>query len=114
MSRSSEGTKKVSSAQETYVGQSQMVKGPARKDVITSVQCVQEDLAFQVKSINHNGKVNSVNRKDKGRIMVDVHINENTVTMQVDTAADVTIVPEKVAKSIPNLEIANSSSLKGI
>ncbi|KAG0717294.1 hypothetical protein GWK47_054737 [Chionoecetes opilio] len=56
---------------------------------------VTQDFAFRVNSVGENIK----------RILLDVKVNGKPVEMQLDTAADVTIVSEEVARSIPNLMI---------
>ena len=48
-------------------------------------------------------RINSTNNKD--RIMVSLMINGKHITMQVDTAADVSVMSEEIASGIPDLEI---------
>ncbi|KAK3885075.1 hypothetical protein Pcinc_010729 [Petrolisthes cinctipes] len=46
----------------------------------------------------------------KGRIMLDVYVNGKFIQMQLDTAADVSVVSEEVAKSIPNITVTPCDS----
>ena len=51
-----------------------------------------QEFAFQINSVS-NSK----------RIMIDVKINEKPVTMQLDTAADVSVIPVDIANNIPRM-----------
>lgn len=55
-------------------------------------------------------RINTVS-KSSDRILVDLLLNGNPVTMQLDTAADVTTVSEEVAKTIPNLNTEPSTEV---
>lgn len=46
----------------------------------------------------------------KSRIMLDVYVNGKLIPMQLDTAADVSVVSEDVAKSIPNIAVTPCDS----
>ena len=52
-------------------------------------------------------RVDSV-RSSQQRIMLNITLNGKPVNMQLDTAADVTLVSENLAKSIPNVQITPS------
>ena len=83
-------TKKINTATEN-------ISVPKEKDVNPECQSKglqEDDFAFQINLVNH-----------KGRLMVEVLINNRLITLQVDTAADVTIMSESVADTIPNLTI---------
>ena len=56
-------------------------------------------------------KVNSLNQNRQERIMVEVLINNSPVTMQLDTAADVSTLSEADAKNIPNLRLSKSGTV---
>ena len=60
------------------------------------------EFAFQINSLNQAG--------DK-RVMVDVKINNIPITMQIDTAADVTLISEIDAQNIPNLVVKKCNTL---
>ncbi|XP_050709686.1 uncharacterized protein K02A2.6-like [Eriocheir sinensis] len=55
----------------------------------------EQEFAFQI---------NSLSSKEK-RLMITVNINDTPIAMQVDTAADVSVMPEQVARKIPDLSI---------
>ncbi|XP_068205246.1 uncharacterized protein [Palaemon carinicauda] len=58
--------------------------------------------------------INSVNKGANKHIMVEVFINGKPILMQVDTAADISIMSEKTAKNIPNLLLEGTNRvLKG-
>ncbi|XP_068207448.1 uncharacterized protein [Palaemon carinicauda] len=58
--------------------------------------------------------IHSVNKNTKNHIMVEIIINGKPILMQVDTTADVSIMSEKTAESIPNLLLEGTNRvLKG-
>ena len=50
------------------------------------------EFAFQINSVSNSKK-----------IMIDVKINEKPVTMQLDTAADISVIPVDIANIIPRM-----------
>ena len=81
-----------------------MINDSVSKEVSPQIQNIQEahDFAFQINSLNRDGK---------GRVMVEILINERPITMQVDTAADVTIMSESMADTIPNLTVEKCNTV---
>ncbi|XP_064122694.1 uncharacterized protein LOC135226943 [Macrobrachium nipponense] len=55
--------------------------------------------------------INSVNKDAQERLMAQIEINGKLTPMQIDTAADVTIISERVAQTIPNLVIRPSGKV---
>lgn len=55
-------------------------------------------------------RINSVG-KERRKIMLKVNINKQPVVMQVDTAADVSIMSQDLAESLPNLVIEPTSKV---
>ncbi|XP_068227889.1 uncharacterized protein [Palaemon carinicauda] len=56
-------------------------------------------------------RINSVNKGAKKHILVEMIINGKPIEMQVDTAADVSIMYEKTAKTIPKLLLESTNRL---
>ena len=102
--RKQKGSKKVNLATGSGVGQSHVSDSSVSKGVNPQIQSVHEetDFAFQINSVNINGK---------GRVMVEILINKRPITMQVDTAADVTVMSESVANTIPKLTVGKSGTV---
>ncbi|XP_064109685.1 uncharacterized protein K02A2.6-like [Macrobrachium nipponense] len=61
-----------------------------------------EQLAFHI---------NSVKKDAQEHLMAQIEINGKLTPMQIDTAADVTIISERVAQTIPNLVIRPSDKV---
>ena len=99
--RNQKGSKKVNLATGSGVGQSRVSDSSVSKGVNPQIQSVHEetDFAFQINSVNINGK---------GRVMVEILINKRPITIQVNTAANVTVMSESVANTIPNLTVGKS------
>ncbi|XP_066979053.1 uncharacterized protein [Macrobrachium rosenbergii] len=55
--------------------------------------------------------INSVNKDAQERLMAQIEINGKLTPMQIDTAADVTIISERVAQTIPNLVLRPSDKV---
>ena len=55
-------------------------------------------------------QVNSLDKPKGNRIYVDVSLNGTEVSMQVDSGADITVIPEDLLSNIPNLKIHPSNS----
>ena len=102
--RKQKGSKNVNLATGSGVGQSNVSDSSVSKGVNSQIQSVHEetDFAFQINSVNINGK---------GRVMVEILINKRPITMQVDTAADVTVMSESVANTIPKLTVGKSGTV---
>ena len=102
--RKQKGSKKVNLATGSGVGQSHVSDSSVSKGVNPQIQSVHEetDFAFQMNSVNINGK---------GRVMVEISINKRPITMQIDTAADVTVMSESVANTIPKLTVGKSGTV---
>ncbi|XP_064109047.1 uncharacterized protein K02A2.6-like [Macrobrachium nipponense] len=55
--------------------------------------------------------INSVNKDAQERLMAQIEINGKLTPMQIDTAADVTIISERIAQTVPNLVIRPSDKV---
>ena len=64
------------------------------------------------KELNAANFAFSINTSQDGRkrIMLNVHVNGSHIPMQLDTAADVSVVSEEVAKKIPSLRVSPCES----
>ena len=60
-----------------------------------------EDFAFQINSLSRNDR----------RIMITVTVNDKPITMQLDTAADVSVMSQNVAHTIPRMSVKSCNKV---
>ena len=76
----------------------------------SSTQESQVSAQNEEREVDYAFQINSVSR-ERDKIMLKVNINKQPVVMQLDTAADVSIMPQNIAETIPNLVIGHSSAV---
>ena len=78
-----------------YYAQAESTGGPSGDVSQESTNGRYEHFSFQINAI----------RKARRRIYCDLEINGKPIEMQVDSAADLTVIPENIARQIPNLKL---------